>query len=111
MQSEHGLPFLDQQHTSLSNPSSSTTQASDIDNFSASIEFHQSAMINTLMTFTIPNQNNKHDLSEFMTLRKNENQSLISDRTCNGPCKVQFSVKLTLIKHATVVSDQSMHQL
>ena len=57
MQSEHGLPILDQQLTSLSNPSSSITQASDIDNFPASIEVHESAMKNTLMTFMIPNQN------------------------------------------------------
>ena len=35
---------------------------------------------------------------------------MILDRTCNGPCKVQFSVKLTLFKHATVVSDQSVQQ-
>ena len=110
MQSEHGLPVLDQQLTSLSNPSSSITQASDIDNFPASIEVHESAMKNTLMTFIIPNQNIEHDLIEFMTLKKNEIQSLILDRTCNGPCKVQFSAKLTLIKHATVVSDQSVQQ-
>ena len=53
MQSEHELPVLYQQYTSLSNPSSSTTQASDIGNFPASIEAHESAMKNTLMTFII----------------------------------------------------------
>ena len=70
MQSEHGLPLLDQQLTSLSNPPSSITQASDIDNFAASIEVHESAMKNTLMTFIIPNQNIEQDLIEFMTLKK-----------------------------------------
>ena len=102
MQSEHGLPVLDQQLTSLSNPSSSITQASVIDNFPASIEVHELAMKNRLMTFIIPNQNIEHDLIELMTLKKNEIQSLILDRTCNGPFKVQFPAKLTLIKHATV---------
>ena len=62
MQSEHWLPVLDQQLTSLSNSSSSITQASDIYNFPASIEVHESAMKNTLMTFIIPNQNIEHDL-------------------------------------------------
>ena len=47
MQSEHGLPVLNQQLTSLSNPSSSITQANDNDNFPASIEVHESAMKNT----------------------------------------------------------------
>ena len=70
MQSEHWLPVLDQQLTSLSNSSSSIKQASDIDNFPASIEVHESAMKNTLMTFIIPNQNIEHDLFEFMTLKK-----------------------------------------
>ena len=107
MQLEHGLSVMDQQLTSLSNPSSSTTQASDIDNFPASIEVHESAMKNTLMTFIIPNQNIEHDLIEFMTLKKKEIQSLILDRTCNGPFKIQSS---TLIKHATVVSEQSVQQ-
>ena len=46
-QSEHGLPALNQQLTSLSNPPSSTTKASDIDNFPASFEVHESAMKNT----------------------------------------------------------------
>ena len=67
-------------------------------------------MKNTLMTFIIPNQKFEHDLIEFMTLKKIEIQSLILDRTFNGPCKVQFLAKLTLIKHATVVSDQSVQQ-
>ena len=67
-------------------------------------------MKNTLMIFIIPNQNIEHDLIEFMILKKFKIQSLILDRTCNGPCKVQFSAKLTLIKHATVVSDQSVQQ-
>ena len=70
MQSENGLPVLNQQLTSLSNPSSSITQASDIDNFPASIDVHESAMKNTLMTFIIPNQNIEHDLIDFMTLKK-----------------------------------------
>ena len=35
---------------------------------------------------------------------------MILDRTCNVPCKVQFLAKLTLIKHATVVSDQSVQE-
>ena len=70
MQSEHWLPVLDQQLTSLSNSSSSIKQASDIDNFPASIEVHESAMKNRLMTFIIPNQNIEHDLFEFMTLKK-----------------------------------------
>ena len=78
--------------------------------FPASIEVHESAMKNTLMTFIIPNQNIEHNLIEFMTLKKNDIQSLILDRTCNGPCKVQFLAKLTLIKQATVVSDQSVQQ-
>ena len=110
MQSEHGLPVLDQQLTSLSNSSSSITHANDIDNFPASIEVHESAMKNTLMNFIIPNQKIERNLIEFMTLKKNDIQSLILDRTCNGPCKVQFLAKLTLIKHATVVSDQSVQQ-
>ena len=109
MQSEHGLHVLDQQLTSLSNPSSSITQTSEIDNFPASIEVHESAMRNTLMTFFIPNQNIEHDLIEFRTI-KNEIPSLILDRTCNGPCKVQILAELTLIKHATGVSDQSVQQ-
>ena len=46
-----------------------------------------------------------------MTLKKKEIQSLIKDRTCNGPCKVQFLAKLTLSKHATVVLGQSVQQL
>ena len=70
LQSEHGLSVLDRQLTLFSIPSSSITRASDIDNFSASIEAHESAMKNTLMTFTIPNQNIEHDLNEFMTLKK-----------------------------------------
>ena len=70
LQSEHGLPVLDQQLTSLNNPSTSITQASDIDNFPAAIEVHESATKNTLMTFIIPNQNVEHDLIEFMTLKK-----------------------------------------
>ena len=82
MQSEHGLPVLDQQFTSISNPSSSITQTSDIDNFSASIEVQDSALKNTLKTFIFPNQNIEHYLIKFMTL----------------------------IKHATVVSDQSVKQ-
>ena len=44
MQSEYGPPVLDQEHSSLSNPCSSTTQASGIDNFPASVEVHESAM-------------------------------------------------------------------
>ena len=44
-----------------------------------------------------------------MTL-KNEIQSLILDKTCNGPCTVQFSAELTLFKRATVVLDQSVQQ-
>ena len=68
MPSEHGLPVLDQQLTSPCNLSSSIIQASDIDNFPASIEVHESAMKNTLMTFIFPNQN--IDFIEFMTLKK-----------------------------------------
>ena len=45
-----------------------------------------------------------------MTLKNNEIQSFLVDRTCNGPCKVHFLAKLMLIKHATVVSDQRMQQ-
>ena len=74
MQSEHGLPVLDQHNTSLSNPSSLTTQASDIDNFPASIEVNESAMKNMLMTFLIPNQNLEHDLIEFLTLKKKDSK-------------------------------------
>ena len=43
-------------------------------------------------------------------MKKSDIQSLILDRICNGPCKVQFLAKLTLIKHATVVSNQSVQQ-
>ena len=75
-QSMGNLFWLDQQLTSLSNPSSSTTQTSGIDNFPASIEVHESAMKNTLMTFVIPNQNIEHDLIELMTLKKKDIQSL-----------------------------------
>ena len=45
-----------------------------------------------------------------MTLKKNKIRKLILDRTCNGTCKLQFAAKFTLIKHATVVSDQSVQQ-
>ena len=65
MQSEHGLPVLDQQITSLSNPSSSITQTSDIDNFPASIEVQDSAMKNTLMSFFFPTKMLNVILSNF----------------------------------------------
>ena len=70
MQSEHGLPVLEQQHTSLGGPSSSTTQASAVDNFPVSIEIHESAIKNTFRTFIIPNQIIEQDLIDFMTLKK-----------------------------------------
>ena len=46
-----------------------------------------------------------------MTLSKVENQSLILDKICNGPCKSHFLAKLSFVKHATVVSDRTVQQL
>ena len=94
MQSEHGLPVFDQQHTSLSNPSSSTSQASNIDHFPVVIELHESAIKNKLMTFVILNHNTERDLIEFTTLKKIEIRSLILDRTFYGPCKYNFRLNL-----------------
>ena len=73
---------------------SGTTQASDIDHFPVSIEVHESAIQNNLMTFVILNYNTEHDLIEFTTLKKIEIRSLILDRTCCGPCKYNFRLNL-----------------
>ena len=51
MQSELALPNFDHQHTTFSDPSSFTTQKSEIENFPASIEVHESAMKNTILNF------------------------------------------------------------
>ena len=54
MQSEHWKPVFDQQHTSLSGPSSSATQPSNIDNLPALIETHEDESVksfaNSMMT-------------------------------------------------------------
>ena len=96
MQSEHGLPVLDQEHSSLSNPCSSTTQAGDIDNFPASIEVHESVMKKTLTTFFITDQNIEHDLIKLMKTKTIKIQSLILDRTVMDPAKYNF--RLSLLK-------------